>query len=308
MQDLKLGGHALISCMAAALLASCAGSQPPIDAAGGLQRDAAPKSGNKTFHYTGYEQLFMVPRGVSSITVVARGAVGAIGYNEVGARGGRVYAILPVKPGETLAVFVGGNGHGMTGGYNGGGSGAANSYQCDGFGGGGASDVRRGGKTLADRILVAAGGGGHGAGFNEGGGAGEGGGTVGGSGGGGGSGDSGGGGVGGTQSSGGRGGYGGSGSDVKGGHGHGGKFGAGGSGGAGGVDVSGSGYGCGGGGGGGGYFGGGGGGGGGSDYISGSSGGGGAGGSSYAEPAAREFRTWGGWQKATGNGLVVISW
>jgi hypothetical protein len=35
---------------------------------------------------------------------------------------------------------------------------------------------------------------------------------------------------------------------------------------------------------------------------------GGGGGSSYAEPSAINFRTWGGWKNANGNGLVVFSW
>ena len=81
-----------------------------------------------------------------------------------GARGGRVFAELPVISGEHLAVFVGGAANGTSGGFNGGGS--AKFYTSSGgYGGGGASDIREGGVSLHDRILVVGGGGGQG-GFN----------------------------------------------------------------------------------------------------------------------------------------------
>jgi hypothetical protein len=110
--------------------------------------DAAPHS--KTFNYTGKKQSFTVPSGVNLITVVARGASASKEPRcSHKGRGGLVSARIPVTPGETLHVFVGGES-----GFNGGGSGA--SY---GLPGGGASDVREGGDRLADRILVAGGGG-----------------------------------------------------------------------------------------------------------------------------------------------------
>ncbi|MFY9666130.1 MAG: hypothetical protein WAK19_16915, partial [Candidatus Cybelea sp.] len=63
-------------------------------------------------------------------------------------------------------------------------------------------------------------------------------------------------------------------------------------------------------GGGGGYYGGGGGGGGAGEYASvyGGAGGAGGGGSSWAKSSVADFRTWGGWKDATGDGLVVFSW
>jgi hypothetical protein len=286
---------------------------------------------SQTFTFTGDKQQFQVPRGITQITVDASGAsgpYGASGYycTVIGGLGGLVKATIPVTPGETLAVFVGGEGtkgvacgseYGNgSGGFNGGGNGGPASYGANGDGGGGASDVRQGGPALSDRIIVAGGGGGQGA-FDLGGSG------AGGAGGGlrGGAGGIGGfpygcpwpqlgrGGGGGTQQRGGRGGkgapyYGG----YEAGHpGHRGSLGAGGQGGMGGQSLRG--YdrpGGGGGGGGGGYYGGGGGGGGGGGET-GCPGGGGGGGSSYVEPGATAIKDKKG-GASPGNGQVVIAW
>jgi hypothetical protein len=254
---------------------------------------------HKTFYYAGGAQGFKVPAGVTQLKVIALGAHGA-GSPE--ARGGRVRAVIPVTPGETLSVYVGGNGSETKGGFNGGGDGG--SGYGGRSGGGGASDIRRGGTGLRDRIIVSGGGGGSGIGY-------EGTGETGGAGGCGyptGSGCSkygGYGGDGGTQSDGGQGGAAGQcfvGSGIQG---ESGAFGVGGSGAAAG---SGSGPRSPGGGGGGGYYGGGGGGSGCSyNYYSGG-GGGGGGGASYAERRAAGVQMWRGWKESAGNGLVVISW
>ncbi|MGA7200445.1 MAG: glycine-rich protein, partial [Candidatus Cybelea sp.] len=138
---------------------------------------------HKTFNYTGAAQDFKVPAGVRNLKVVALGAHGAAAGGE--ALGGRVSAVIPVTPGEVLAVFVGGNGSGSTGGFNGGGGGGTPTSCGDycGYGGGGASDVRLGTK-LNDRIVVAGGGGGKGGnGDGSGGPGGKGGGKTGGAGG-----------------------------------------------------------------------------------------------------------------------------
>lgn len=124
------------------------------------------------FAYTGAMQSFVVPAGVSSITVTADGASGGDGWNVdvdtplgTGGLGGRVVATLAVTPGETLYLFVGGAGGDATAtvpgaaGWNGGGAGGPSPYGYSGGGGGGASDIRRGGTALGDRILVAGGGG-----------------------------------------------------------------------------------------------------------------------------------------------------
>jgi hypothetical protein len=304
--------------IAAAMLVACGGSQPPIGTPGAMLRSSivAPDSlpYHKTFRFTGSEQRFRVPAGVKTITIVARGAAGGSPtyYVARSGRGGRVFAEIPVNAGETLHVFVGGAGFEVNGSRYGGFNGGGNPGRCceGSFGGGGASDVRRGGAKLSDRILVAGGGGGEGGYENGGGAGGPGGGSVGGAGGAGlyGSGPGGGGG-GGTQSTGGAGGAGEKGYD-RGVHGQPGRRGYGGHGGLAGFGEGSSTDGGAGGGGGGGYYGGGGGGGGtgGSGGGGGSPGGGGGGGSSFIEPSAIQFHQWQGWKNATGNGLVVFSW
>ena len=130
-------------------------------------------SRTQVFSYTGAEQTFIVPGGVTHITVDAWGASGGGGndtssnllYGDYGLGAYIQGAVLMVTPGETLNVYVGRSGHlhgigyATTGGFNGGGdSGDASSAG----GGGGASDVRQGGSGLAKRVLVAGGGGGGG--------------------------------------------------------------------------------------------------------------------------------------------------
>jgi hypothetical protein len=276
------------------------------------------RSRHHTFKYTGAEQDFQVPTNVERITVIALGASGGASAG----RGGRIFAVIPVTSGETLAVFVGGAASGINGGFNGGANGGTGYYgsKGQGYGGGGASDVREGGDAVSDRILVAGGGGGQAGsdGYATGGNGGKGGGSIGGAGavGGGGAGDSsssyncnGGGGAGGTQSSGGAAGAGGQ-CEYTSNSGSGGNLLDGGAGGNGAPDTEFSGYGPAGGGAGGGYYGGGGGGAGVTFSLGseGGAGGGGGGGSSYIEPSAHRFASWQGWKKATGNGLIVLSW
>ncbi len=316
--------RALSLSIAAAILAGCGGSQLPIGAPNGTSDDGNLLPYHTTFRYTGKAQSFKVPAGVTNLTVVALGAAGAgesgsyHGYYEYYGRGSRVYAIIPVTPRETLYVFVGGQGS-TIGGFNGGGNPGSDTSRrvtCDG--GGGASDVRDGGHTLRDRVLVAAGGGGAGCGFYGGDGeivfGGKGGRAVGEAGGSFYYGDeSVGGGGGGTQTHGGAGGFGGGNGSGAGGSGQSGSLGRGGNGGAGGLDLycNPSNYFCNGGGGaggGGGYYGGGGGGGGAGGYDDHWPGAGGGGGSSYVEPYASRARLWRGWKTANGEGLVVFSW
>jgi hypothetical protein len=114
-----------------------------------------------TFSYTGAAQTYTVPACVFSITVDARGAAGGSTGTSTGGAGGRVQAVLAVTPGEILNIYVGGAGVGTSaapGGWNGGGATGTGT----GGSGGGASDIRRYGNNLSDRILVAGGGGGTG--------------------------------------------------------------------------------------------------------------------------------------------------
>lgn len=276
--------------------------------------DAEALRYHKTFRYTGKRQSFIIPAHVEQIAVVALGGAGGAAYTGLClARGGRVFAVIPVQQHERLYVFVGGQGGVVSGGFNGGGNAGKSSPGFHpSYGGGGASDIRQDGDKLRDRILVAGGGGGQGSdcGYDYGG---RGGGEIGGTGGAYPS-DyyAGGGGMGGSQNSGGSGGTRGKGTSKgrNGKPGDDGALGRGGNGGRGGVNRHGP-YGGGGGGGAGaGYYGGGGGGGGGASFASqyGSPGGGGGGGSSYVEPNAIKSRMWRGWKTATGDGLVVISW
>ncbi|MBK7226958.1 MAG: M36 family metallopeptidase [Saprospiraceae bacterium] len=124
------------------------------------------------FEYTGGMQTWVVPTGVTSITIEAWGAEGGSApYNlstcgnlDMGGNGGYATGTAAVTPGQTINIFVGGrgqNGPGI-GGFNGGGAAPLdpgsdpNTLST----GGGASDVRIGGIALTDRVIVAAGGGG----------------------------------------------------------------------------------------------------------------------------------------------------
>ena len=289
--------HALSIGAAAAILAACGGSgQAPISVASQIgapqttnARSAVSSLRSVTFNYTGAQQNFMVPKGVSHVTVQVYGGARSSGVSPV--RGGYVKAKIPVTPGESLAIFVGGVTFNQP--FNGGGSGGFGTFGHHGEDGFGASDVRQGGNALTNRVVVAGGAGGDGEGRPNGGGlGGAGGGLVGGAGrmgefsGGG-------GGGGGTQSSGG---VSGSGGGTCGGPGTNGGLGAGGAGGSGAKCTSG----LGGGGGGGGYYGGGGGG-----ADNGAGGGGGGGGSSYIEPSARNVSNQ---QGVSTGGLIIISW
>jgi hypothetical protein len=125
--------------------------------------DGSASRYSRKLKYTGQEQTFKVPQGVTAIKILGFGAggggsSGGYGSESLGGAGGRVKATLPVTPGEELNIFVGGQGS-TSGGYHGGGDGGSGGY---GGGGGGASDVRQGGDGLADRVIVAGGGGGGG--------------------------------------------------------------------------------------------------------------------------------------------------
>jgi len=275
-----------------------------------------------TFNHTGAAQTFTVPEGVTQVTAVACGAQGGTGGGEDpnanpnlsdadslggnGAAGGKATAVLPVSPGETLNIHVGGAGGdgapvisnnpvavpGGAGGFNGGAKGgdADADTVSSGGGGGGASDVRQAGNGLANRVLVGGGGGGGGGGgegpSDPGGAGGAGGGASGSNGG---DGTGGGGGTAGTQAAGGTGGS--AGNNTAGGNG---AVGSGGAGGAG--DATGTGVG--GGGAGGGYHGGGGGG-----DGDGQGGGGGGGGSAFG-PSAVTYEQ----GACTGNGYVTLTY
>jgi hypothetical protein len=119
----------------------------------------------QTFNFTGGMQSYTVPVGVTSLTINARGAQGASqSPGGTGGLGGSVQGVISVLPGQILNIFVGGQN-----GYNGGALGGVNGSTVlsgpsvgNAGNGGGATDIRIGGVTLANRVLVAGGGGGAG--------------------------------------------------------------------------------------------------------------------------------------------------
>jgi hypothetical protein len=274
-------------------------------------------SGSLTFNATGAATTFVVPSGVTQLSINAWGARGGTGLL-TGGNGGYAGGVLTVSGGQLVTIMVGGQGSLTTGGFNGGGNGGAGSSST-GFGGGGASDVRLVGAGLANRVLCAAGGGGVGGNattYNAGAGVGGAGAVcgapngVGGSNGTGCSAGTAGGCAGGTAPNYGTGGAGGglsSGGGLagapSGGFGQAGSLGQGGNGGDNAGTYGGGGGGVnGGGGGGGGYYGG-------SGAMSGNGGcnGGGGGGSSYADNTQMSSITFSG-GVSTGNGTVTIAW
>lgn len=131
---------------------------------------AAPaQAAPQTYVYTGSPQLYVVPPGVTSLTVTVNGAGGlSLSGGGAGGEGGSVTATISVQPGESLMFNVGGRGVDNATAFNGGGR----------PGGGGASDIRRPTPStplntssscaydfncgLAQQIVVAGGGGGGG--------------------------------------------------------------------------------------------------------------------------------------------------
>lgn len=101
-----------------------------------------------TFTYTGAQQTYVVPAGVTAVTMECYGSQG---QGSGGGKGGYVKATYVVTPGETLYVYVGGQSN-----FNGGGNGSIGGVA---YNGGDKSDVRRGGTANANIELAGAGGG-----------------------------------------------------------------------------------------------------------------------------------------------------
>lgn len=124
MRSRDLSRYALSICIAAAMISGCGGhvggsAVPTINRAG----NSSPYQ--QTFGYTGAEQSFALPTGVTEVTITESGASGSLAYTSgVSGLGGLVKATIPVTPGETLEIFVGGEGAPSGSGYNGGAYGA----------------------------------------------------------------------------------------------------------------------------------------------------------------------------------------
>ena len=127
------------------------------------------------FDYTGNEQSFIIPAGVTQVQLEVWGAQGGDATTTYpGGRGGYATGTYDVTPGQTLYVNVGGMGQDYTnphtgnylGGYNGGGNGNATSTSSYRTGGGGATHVATASGVLRNlnsnrnSVLIVAGGGG----------------------------------------------------------------------------------------------------------------------------------------------------
>ncbi len=108
------------------------------------------------FNYTGNQQTWTVPNGITNINIKVWGAQGGTSGGNTGGLGGYATGNLSVTPGDMLYINVGGIPYSYVGGFNGGGDGVG-SYPS---GGGGGTDVRVGGNTLSNRVIVGGGGGG----------------------------------------------------------------------------------------------------------------------------------------------------
>ena len=122
--------------------------------------------GTFTFEYTGAEQTWTVSYGSGTYTIEAWGGQGRSNHegNVAGGLGGYSKADVPLSYGDTIYIYVGeGGGSGTSATWNGGGSGGTSPCaNAQGGAGGGASDVRKNGTDLSNRIIVAGGGGGAG--------------------------------------------------------------------------------------------------------------------------------------------------
>jgi hypothetical protein len=149
----------------------------PVVEVGVLPAHAQTSGRSATFGNPGAAQ-FVVPAGVTQVTIGAWGAQGGAGVSMTsGGLGAHATGTIAVTPGETLFVNVGGvggaggvggiaGGNGGAGGVNFGGAGGVGGAGGNGgvggnggAGGGGASDVRQGDNGLDNRVIVAGGGG-----------------------------------------------------------------------------------------------------------------------------------------------------
>lgn len=123
------------------------------------------------YDYTGNTQTFTAPAD-GDYTLEVAGAQGGDhpstskeNATSVGGQGGTSKGTIHLKAGETLYIEVGNKPYGYNGSYNGSDSGwtgiAANGTYVGGSltAGGGATDIRRGGKGIDKRVIVAGGGG-----------------------------------------------------------------------------------------------------------------------------------------------------
>ena len=106
---------------------------------------------------------YQVPAGIRRLAILAGGGSGATAGGR-GGKGALVRAVVPVKPGETLAVVAGCQAGGRRGGSGIGAGGDGGRGFYNGGGGGGGSAIMRREGFVVDPLVVAGGGGGGGGG------------------------------------------------------------------------------------------------------------------------------------------------
>lgn len=119
----------------------------------------------EVFNYTGFDQQWVVPLGVSQVFIDVFGAQGGTSTTPgAGGLGGKVRAVLNVTPGETLFLMVGGQPTTRVALYGNAGNGGTNASSTTNISmaGGGMSAVYRNSINMANAIMVAGGGGGGG--------------------------------------------------------------------------------------------------------------------------------------------------
>ena len=149
--------------------------------------DDVPISGQQSFDFTGYVQEFTAPiTGTYTFKLYgASGGDGRVVNNAAmvpnsGGAGAYAEGTKQLNRGDKIYIYVGGKGEDANtispyaipaGGFNGGGTGgtelSGEGYPENSAGGGGASDIRIGGTSLDNRVIVAAGGGGAGSHFSS---------------------------------------------------------------------------------------------------------------------------------------------
>ncbi len=132
--------------------------------------------------YRGHMDSITLPAGTYKMECWgAQGGTGYVDYRNIngpvtrGGYGGYAQGTTTLNAVTTYYVYVGGRGgssektYGGSGGWNGGATGGGDSDDDCGGGGGGGTDIRIGGQSWSDRIIVAGGGGGGAGGYGIGG-------------------------------------------------------------------------------------------------------------------------------------------
>ena len=114
-----------------------------------------------SFDFTGGTQTWVVP-ATGEYQLETWGAEGGESSGVSGGKGGYTVGTKRLIQGQTVNIYIGGQGRYGFGGWNGGGNGGRGFNSNNGSGGGGATDIRLGGTTLDSRVIVAGGGGGAG--------------------------------------------------------------------------------------------------------------------------------------------------